>query len=773
MSILRILSLERMYGTTEFAIDRSSGQLYKIGDVDVTPVNLFGGIPDEDLGEGDIESMTSLLKKPQAMSTPITDVTRNMPMDTLTKDGIPLPTPMLPPLSQEERKTRSSMGVAEDVSPEAPIFNLNRANVQVASSVSSLEEGEGIVNEDEYEKAVQRLTKINKKITILMQNWNEESKQARNTNDITEIEEFYRPYMDQYTNRQKELERLMEMYSDYCESKVSPETSHQKHMSKQQIPPSASQIQQTSHQETIPKDVLKRRKQINQPLEAEETILKKGMDKRSATIVSSTTLEKDTISSTLPSTTRPFIFPNISVDTTTKDIGRMKTLPQGRMSTLSSMVSPMPTTATRTIAITREESHQDALETVRQMIGPISSSTVLPMLTITTDIQEPSVNTYDSINTFTNEVRPRIPSAHLDFGMTDMTTPIGMAMPIAPDLVWPGHPDVQGTNLFPRDDDPTTISAGGLDPDERWKIHHPYNIPGVHRPTMDIPDNLRRLAESEALVESLQTMEYLTEFPTLEERWDFRRFPPRYGDPHYHPSRLKKHDDGRSRQRPGDERTSIFGSSLDREPRRNVLGRGGFMSPMRWIAESVHRVPSVQNINIENTMENLPDITVNDQWDDNIEATPELNPNMNNNIPSTVDPSQHGRENTSGDPEIVVEHVPLLNGGPSTSQQVVVTPIPTTEAITSTTAPTGPTLIEAVTISSTPPDDSMGISERVPLTEPICLTAEDLQIRCTVCNTIDCVIHNPRHRYCMDCGQRLLGLHVCSNRMESTAASRS
>ena len=187
------------------------------------------------------------------------------------------------------------------------------------------------------------------------------------------------------------------------------------------------------------------------------------------------------------------------------------------------------------------------------------------------------------------------------------------------------------------------------------------------------------------------------------------------------------------------------------------------MSPMRQIAESVHRVPSVQNINIENTMENLPDTPVNDQWDDNIEITPELNPNMDNNIPSTVDPSQHGRENTSGDPEVVVEHVPLLNGGPLTSQQVVVTPIPTTETITSTTAPTEPTFIEAVTISSTPPDNSMGISERVPLTEPICLTAEDPQKRCTVCNTINCMIHNLRHRYCMDCHQRLLGLHVCSN----------
>ena len=108
----------------------------------------------------------------------------------------------------------------------------------------------------------------------------------------------------------------------------------------------------------------------------------------------------------------------------------------------------------------------------------------------------------------------------------ETTTPIGMATPIAQDLIWPGHPDIQGTSLFPRDDDPSTVAAGGLEPEERWKIHHPYDIPGVRRPTMDTPDNLRRLAESEALVESLQTMEYLTEFPTLEERRDFRQFPP-------------------------------------------------------------------------------------------------------------------------------------------------------------------------------------------------------------------------------------------------------
>ena len=162
MSILHIPSLKKMYGTTEFAIDRSIGQLYKIGDMDVTPVNLFGGIPDEDLCEDDVKTTTSLLEKPQAMSTPITDVPRNMSNETIMEDNIPLPTPMIFPPSQEEGRTKSSTTVVEDVSPEDPIFNLNRVNVQVASSVSSLEEGEGIVNEDEYEKAVHRLEKINK-----------------------------------------------------------------------------------------------------------------------------------------------------------------------------------------------------------------------------------------------------------------------------------------------------------------------------------------------------------------------------------------------------------------------------------------------------------------------------------------------------------------------------------------------------------------------------------------------------------------------------------
>ena len=74
------------------------------------------------------------------------------------------------------------------------------------------------------------------------------------------------------------------MYSEYCTSEGSPETPQQRQKTKQQMPPSASHIQQTP-QETIPVDVFKRREQVNQPLEMKETNLKEGMDIQPAIVV--------------------------------------------------------------------------------------------------------------------------------------------------------------------------------------------------------------------------------------------------------------------------------------------------------------------------------------------------------------------------------------------------------------------------------------------------------------------------------------------------------
>ena len=66
------------------------------------------------------------------------------------------------------------------------------------------------------------------------------------------------------------------------------------------------------------------------------------------------------ISAITQSQTSPDSFPK-----TTETIGPMRIPCQGRLSTLSSAIRPTPTTATRTVVITREESRQDAIETAR------------------------------------------------------------------------------------------------------------------------------------------------------------------------------------------------------------------------------------------------------------------------------------------------------------------------------------------------------------------------------------------------------------------------
>ena len=163
MSILCIPSLKKTYSTIEFAIDRTTGQLYMIGDIDITPINLFGGIPDEDLNGQATESTWLPLKMPQAMSTPISDVPRSVLPMLMTQDSVPLPTPRIPMMHQEERGTSTSSSTLSNPPTTSLLFNINRANVRAASSVSSSEEGEGIINDDEYERAIHRIEKINKK----------------------------------------------------------------------------------------------------------------------------------------------------------------------------------------------------------------------------------------------------------------------------------------------------------------------------------------------------------------------------------------------------------------------------------------------------------------------------------------------------------------------------------------------------------------------------------------------------------------------------------
>ena len=53
-----------------------------------------------------------------------------------------------------------------------------------------------------------------------------------------------------------------------------------------------------------------------------------------------------------------------------------------------------------------------------------------------------------------------------------------------------------------------------------WRVLHPFDLPGIRFPTDTTPSNQRKLAENDALVKLIQTMEYLDDVPT----WSYRDY---------------------------------------------------------------------------------------------------------------------------------------------------------------------------------------------------------------------------------------------------------
>ena len=72
MSILKISCLKKMYNTKDFAIDRNNGRLYTIIGTSVTPVDLYGALPEDSQNNMPILTTTPnqlMLPTPQETST--------------------------------------------------------------------------------------------------------------------------------------------------------------------------------------------------------------------------------------------------------------------------------------------------------------------------------------------------------------------------------------------------------------------------------------------------------------------------------------------------------------------------------------------------------------------------------------------------------------------------------------------------------------------------------------------------------------------------------
>ena len=170
-----------------------------------------------------------------------------------------------------------------------------------------------------------------------------------------------------------------------------------------------------------------------------------------------------------------------------------------------------------------------------------------------------------------------------------------MAQHIPNDVVWPEHPDIRGRDLLPMNVPDQELPQELADSTECWRLLHPYEQRGTLNPSVDTPRNLRRLAENEELVESLQIMEYLMDHPPLGSRQDYRCYPPRYGDPYYHHVGSRRPDLERAMPL-AQEETLEMGYSRPPAGINASNGPQGNMTPLRRIQRTEEEREEVTSI---------------------------------------------------------------------------------------------------------------------------------------------------------------------------------
>ena len=175
--------------------------------------------------------------------------------------------------------------------------------------------------------------------------------------------------------------------------------------------------------------------------------------------------------------------------------------------------------APKIIQRTKEVSREEALTTTRQFFAVVEIPDI-PTTTIatTTSIATPPV---------TLDVEPRgtsSPRINLPEGFPSCPTITATCRP----RIWMQQL-TEGQTTEPRRED-ASVSESNTSlvetllediPDElghEWRILHPFELPGVKFPTDTMPPNQRRLAENDALVELIQTTEYLDDIPTWGQR---------------------------------------------------------------------------------------------------------------------------------------------------------------------------------------------------------------------------------------------------------------
>ena len=388
-----------------------------------------------------------------------------------------------------------------------------------------------ILSETDFITIKEKMNKIDQRLDGLYQNWQADYKEAITTKQCEEIQQFYEPYVMKYETKYKILSQISRQASQK-RIKVPPlqapltgmtpslaalddaSTLKPKEWSRGEPDEDTPWMYSTLDGHLTPTAPVYEDMRTDTTLNVtpEESLTDfpaamGGMDERESTQQTNDG-ERDPTSNVAP--------PFAEIPKTSLKVINERAIQEG---------------SSRRNEITRETSREDVLTATRHFFNTVNERRNVPKVPVMTatgvsQIVTPPVS-HDPIETEPAEPGTTSPQTYLPNGSPPRPTATATCRP----RTWVQHISEGQIEEHSREDEDSVESAPleplvleGL-PDElgpEWRVLHPFEILGVRFLTDDTPPNYRRLAESDALVELIQTAEYLEDAPS----WGQRRFYP-------------------------------------------------------------------------------------------------------------------------------------------------------------------------------------------------------------------------------------------------------
>ena len=387
------------------------------------------------------------------------------------------------------------------------------------------------LSETDFVHIKEKMNKIDQRINGLYQNWQAECAEAITTEQCEEIQKFYEPYVLKYETKYKLLYQILRQ--DISEWSKVPSA----RVSSAGLTPSLVALEDAS--------TLKRKEQSRAELGEDTPQMYSTIDGKLTP--TAPVYEDMRIKTPLQVTSEGSQGGLSAAMGGTEDVQvtqQLSNKAQRPISNVTSPVTEVPETSPKVIQegfsqdelpirnkVSRETSRADALaakghffSTVNERrdvpeVPTMSSVTVpqidAPSVSSTLDVVEPTEPQTPSARTFLpNELPPR------------PTTTVTCKPRTWVQRISEGQIEEHSRENEDSEENDTLepLVLEGL-PDElgpEWRVLHPFKIPGVRFLTEDTPPTHRRMAENDALVELIQTAEYLKDAPS----WGQRRFYP-------------------------------------------------------------------------------------------------------------------------------------------------------------------------------------------------------------------------------------------------------